>query len=138
MKNRDYWFLCKPIFMKFMFAKFKDEIIEFLITKDIKDEDDDRNYSLVVFISKYNRLDLCEIVYSKTDSFNEIVRSLKLAAEFGNLKVAKYLSKLNVSCADDAMDYASKNGHLDVVQWLHLNRSEGCSKDAINLTAMDI
>ena len=30
-----------------------------------------------------------------------------------------------------AMDWAAKNGHFDVVRWLYLNRSEGCSTDAM-------
>jgi len=25
------------------------------------------------------------------------------------------------------MDYASRNGHLEVVKWLHFNRSERCT-----------
>ena len=29
------------------------------------------------------------------------------------------------------MDWAAKNGHFDVVRWLYLNRSEGCSTDAM-------
>ena len=77
----DYWFLCKPIFMKFMFAKFKKQIIEFLKNEDIEDVDQGREHSAISFISKYNRLDLCEIVYSETDLFNEIDYSLALAAK---------------------------------------------------------
>ena len=29
------------------------------------------------------------------------------------------------------MDYASRNGHLDVVKFLHENRTEGCTKWAM-------
>jgi hypothetical protein len=29
------------------------------------------------------------------------------------------------------MNKASENGHLEVVKWLHTNRSEGCIEDAI-------
>ena len=36
-----------------------------------------------------------------------------------------------------AMDYAAQNGHLHVVQWLHLNRTEGCHTWAMNLAAMN-
>ncbi|KAL2914099.1 hypothetical protein HK105_206357 [Polyrhizophydium stewartii] len=33
------------------------------------------------------------------------------------------------------MGYAAENGHLDVVKWLHANRTEGCSTDAIESAA---
>jgi hypothetical protein len=38
-------------------------------------------------------------------------------------------------CTKDAMDYAAKNGHLDVVKWLHENRTEGCTERALDLTS---
>jgi len=28
------------------------------------------------------------------------------------------------------MDWAAENGHIAVVKWLHLNRTEGCITDA--------
>ena len=112
--------------MKFMFAKFKNEIIEFLNSKDIEDEDDESNYPAVSYISNYNRLDLCEIVYAETDSFNGID---------GNLDVVKYLTRIGASCSAKAMDWAEMEGHLDVVEWLHLNISEGCTCDAMDNAA---
>jgi hypothetical protein len=35
-----------------------------------------------------------------------------------------------------AMDVAALNGHLEVVQWLHENRKEGCTKIAMDGAAM--
>jgi hypothetical protein len=29
------------------------------------------------------------------------------------------------------MDQAAKNGHLEVIKWLHMNRTEGCTGQAI-------
>jgi len=34
-----------------------------------------------------------------------------------------------------AMDDAAWNGHLEVVKWLHTNRLEGCTVDAMNWAA---
>lgn len=34
-----------------------------------------------------------------------------------------------------AMDIAAANNHLDVVLWLHENRSDGCGQDAMDNTA---
>jgi hypothetical protein len=31
----------------------------------------------------------------------------------------------------NAIDTAALNGHLDTVKWLHTNRSDGCTKNAI-------
>ena len=121
--------------MKFMFAKFKDEIIEFLNIEYIEDEDEEHIYPSVSYISKYNRLDLCEIIYAETDSFNGIYDSLDLAAKFGNLDVAKYLTRMSVYCTYNAMDWAAIKGHLDVIQWLHSNRSEGVTSAALYVAA---
>jgi hypothetical protein len=38
-------------------------------------------------------------------------------------------------CSTDAMNYAAWNGHLEVVKWLHANRSDGCSEDAVDYAA---
>jgi hypothetical protein len=38
-------------------------------------------------------------------------------------------------CTTDAMDYAARNGHLTVVQWLHANRKEGCTTGAMDSAA---
>ena len=115
-----------------MFAKFKEEIIDFL-----KGEEEISGicYKNVSFISKYNRIDLCEIVYSETEAFNGIDWSLDLAAEFGNLEVVKYLTRMGASCSKRAMDGAATNVHLDIIQWLHLNRSERCSSRAMDRAA---
>jgi hypothetical protein len=34
------------------------------------------------------------------------------------------------------MDCAAENDHLNVVIWLHNNRTEGCSKNAIDCAAL--
>ena len=33
------------------------------------------------------------------------------------------------------MDGAATNGHLEVVEWLHANRYEGCTAEAIDRAA---
>ncbi|KAG3242646.1 hypothetical protein PI124_g12527 [Phytophthora idaei] len=41
------------------------------------------------------------------------------------------------SCTKEAMDGAAAAGHLDVVNWLHVNRTEGCTTDAMDLAALN-
>ena len=33
------------------------------------------------------------------------------------------------------MDYAAKHGHLNIIKWLHENRTEGCTSYAIESAA---
>ena len=126
--TKHIWFLCKPIFMRFMFAKFKKDIIDYLFMfhSDIQN---------VVYLARFNRLDLCEIVYSETDSFNGIVHVVDHASFNGNLEIVKYLTAIDASCSIYAMVFAAQCGHLDIVQWLHFNGTEGCSTYAMDWAA---
>jgi len=47
------------------------------------------------------------------------------AAKNGYLEIVKYLHKNRMGGTTDAMDYAAENGHIETVRWLHQNRSEG-------------
>lgn len=88
--------------------------------------------------------------------------ALDAAARWGNLEIVKYLHNFQqdvkrtrrkrrkegrkkkrggsyrgrgVTSTSDAMDYAAENGYLEMVQWLHTNRSEGCTTRAMNKAA---
>lgn len=55
------------------------------------------------------------------------------AAAQGNLEMVKYLHRNRTEGATaQAMDLAATFGHLDVVQWLHINRREGCTSKAMD------
>jgi hypothetical protein len=58
------------------------------------------------------------------------------AAECGHLEVVQWLH-LNRSegCTTNGIDGAAANGHLEVVEWLHGNRSEGCTANAMDWAA---
>jgi hypothetical protein len=54
------------------------------------------------------------------------------AAGHGHLEVVQWLHEnRKEGCTTKAMDCAAGNVHLEVVQWLHENRTEGCSECAI-------
>ena len=58
---------------------------------------------------------------------------IRLAAARGHLEVVRWLhDNRTEGCTTDAMNWAAKNGHLEVVRWLHEDRSEGCTKRAMN------
>jgi hypothetical protein len=44
---------------------------------------------------------------------------------------------IELSVVIAAMNFAVKNGHLDVIKWLHENISEGCTYHAINLAVIE-
>lgn len=54
------------------------------------------------------------------------------AARRGHLDVAKYLQvNRSEGCTTDAMNHAAANGHLHVVRWLKANRTDGCTTAAV-------
>ncbi|KAK1944312.1 putative ankyrin repeat protein L62 [Phytophthora citrophthora] len=58
------------------------------------------------------------------------------AASNGYLDIVKWLHvNRSEGCTYAAMDRAAANGHLDVLKWLHDNRSEGCTADAMDNAA---
>ncbi|KAJ3106216.1 hypothetical protein HDU97_006849 [Phlyctochytrium planicorne] len=64
-----------------------------------------------------------------------------VAAEKGQLPVLQYLHPTMEPFAermitDYAMDFAARNGHFEVVKFLHDHRTEGCSLSAIHGAAM--
>ena len=74
----------------------------------------------------------------------DFIRSSKMpnqgftwAAKNGYLDVVKRLhDNRSEGCTKDAMDGAARNEHLEIVEWLHDNRSEGCTKDAMDEAAL--
>lgn len=58
------------------------------------------------------------------------------AAKNGHLDVVQYLdANRTEGCSSLAMDQAAKYGHLDVVEWLHFHRTEGCTTWAMDKAA---
>ena len=77
-----------------------------------------------------------ELLKRLPESITGTTCAMNWAAEKGLLDVVKWLHENRTKgCTHRAMDSAAMNGHLDVVKWLHINRTEGCSKDAIESAA---
>ncbi|GLE02881.1 hypothetical protein PINS_up011745 [Pythium insidiosum] len=64
---------------------------------------------------------------------------MDFAARNGHLEILQWLHGTPAlsRCSTRAMDDAAKNGHLDIVQWLHANRTEGCTLKAMDGAAMN-
>jgi hypothetical protein len=76
------------------------------------------------------------LLMSLPASFSGSKSAMADAARNGHLEVVKWLhDNRSEGCTTRAMDDAAYNGHLDVIKWLHCNRTEGCSKDAMDWAA---
>jgi len=65
--------------------------------------------------------------------FSTFYTHLDWVASYGHLEIVKWLHENRTEgCTTYAMDWAAYNGHLETVKWLHENRTEGCTKYAIN------
>ncbi|EFA84826.1 hypothetical protein PPL_01819 [Heterostelium album PN500] len=61
-----------------------------------------------------------------------ISNAIEYASSNGHLEVIKWIhNNTTLGCSHQAMDMAAKNNHLHVLQWLFENRAEGCSKKAL-------
>ena len=59
--------------------------------------------------------------------------AMDFAARNGHLHVVQWIhNNRREGCSKSAMDGASENGHLHIVQWLHANRKEGCTRCAMD------
>ncbi|KAJ8528673.1 hypothetical protein ON010_g14656 [Phytophthora cinnamomi] len=60
------------------------------------------------------------------------------AARKGSLEIVQWLhTHRTEGCTTGAMDGAAMNGHLEVLQWLHANRHEGCTASALHCAAVN-
>src|SRR6476620_4102468 len=74
--------------------------------------------------------------YVSNKLYKPKIHSWIWAAENGHLDIVKFLHINRAEgCTKDAMDYAARKGHLDVVKFLHINRTEGCTEWAMNCAA---
>ena len=61
---------------------------------------------------------------------------MDLAAKWGHLEELEWLhTNRTEGCTYRAMDRAAEEGHLETVKWLHTNRREGCTTWAMDSAA---
>jgi hypothetical protein len=76
--------------------------------------------------------------YTSKKLYNPQNHTWNLAAKNGHLKVIEWLHKnKKEGCTTDAMDGAAMNGHLEMVEWFHNNRNEGCTTRAMYLAIIN-
>jgi len=63
---------------------------------------------------------------------NKTKNSGDIAAKLGYLHIIKNPFPEELEYTTDAINWAAENGQLKVVKWLHENRTEGCTKWAMD------
>ncbi|EGG16548.1 phosphoesterase [Cavenderia fasciculata] len=73
------------------------------------------------------------VTYLHENGHSASTLAMDYAAELGNLPLVQFLHfNRTEGCTVNAMNKASIAGFLNVVEWLHHNRSEGCTTDAMD------
>lgn len=73
----------------------------------------------------------------QTARLRATTEGMAAAALAGHLNVVRLLHGAGCPCTQDAMDLAAATGRLSVVEWLHLNRTEGCTRMAVDRAALN-
>ena len=93
------------------------------------------NYNLIGLLLFDNRLNIsqkCKRIIRFQKYYSIDLHNLCCC---GDLNGIKWKNKYKYQFATDAIDYAAEEGHLEVVKWLHYNRSEGFTVNAMDQAA---
>ncbi|EFA75342.1 hypothetical protein PPL_11418 [Heterostelium album PN500] len=128
------------------------EIIKYVYAQLPNDIDFKQLYQTAV---KYGHLHIVHYImrHAKPDKNNWKLESIigsptnrAVSSLYGNIPIIKWIYQRFVmngygnhgdTTNKNLMDYAAINGHLPMLQWLHVNRNEGCTKMAMDLASMN-
>ena len=89
-----------------------------------------------LLINKGIPIDILKNIECYLVKYDPYIHTFDDLAKQGNLDGIKWLHKNRTEgCTKYAMDWAASNGHLEVVKWLHKNRIEGCTTIAMDWAA---
>ena len=81
-------------------------------------------------------VDLEKVIQMHNDGVQFTTQIMDDAAIHGRLDVVKWLHENRTEgCTKVAMNHAACGGFIDIVKWLHENRTEGCTTGAMDLAA---
>lgn len=63
---------------------------------------------------------------------NTLINPIDMASSYGDLSLVEFFFSIGNKCTTDAIDYASSNGHIDIIQYLHYEQCIDCSIHAID------
>jgi hypothetical protein len=85
--------------------------------------------------ARMNWIDILKYCHENIKPITQFRGVFDSAAESGNLDLVKYLNSIESICSYRAMDWAAKCGRMEMLEWLHSNRSEGCTTGAMDSAA---
>jgi len=92
-------------------------------------EEEDCEHSNMDVAARYGHLEIVKYLHSK--GFECTTDAMDWAAGNGHLAVVKYLHFNGFECTTRAINVAAGRGYVDVVVFLVYNRKEGCTDDAM-------
>ncbi|EGG22320.1 hypothetical protein DFA_04438 [Cavenderia fasciculata] len=110
------------------------EILEYLIKRCQVDRDKDDIFIIgaIKVACQYGYLSSVKLMQSAVKSNP---KAIVFASSNGFIDIVKYLHENGAEGGDyiiKAMDEAARHGHLEIVKFLHFNRTEGCSTKALD------
>ncbi|EGG22183.1 hypothetical protein DFA_04301 [Cavenderia fasciculata] len=77
-------------------------------------------------------LDMVKLYYNRLGEDSVTTLAINMASELGYLDIVMYLDQVGAPATADAMDYSAKNGHLNVLRYLHeQRRGSVCTKEIL-------
>jgi hypothetical protein len=118
----------------FVFKNVFWNLLEILVNKEFLClTSNDLHYAMAHGFTVHQVKRLSEMLESKNLSLQYEKNIANTAAKYGYLEFLIYLfeAKKVLGCTHLALDEAAKNGHFEIVKWLHSHRSEGCTSLAM-------
>lgn len=97
-------------------------------------------YDIWISTARYGNLITLKwlVMNTKSPESKIIVDTTKIAARNGHLEIIKFLHEHNSKgYTKEAMSLAALNGHLEIVKFLHENRTEGSDTSGMNYAAFN-
>jgi len=90
-------------------------------------------YEHIEFEEIFKHLEVFDVLNCVTNKkYNKEIHTWNWAAKNGHLEVVKWLHEnRKEGSTTKAMDFAAEYGHLEILKFLHENRKEGCTERAI-------
>ncbi|EGG22390.1 hypothetical protein DFA_04508 [Cavenderia fasciculata] len=88
-------------------------------------------------VAKVGNRDVLELLVNKYPLIN-LKGVVEVASRYGHLSTLQLLNTdqyRRASCDETTMDIVAKNGRLNILMYLHFNRTEGCSYIAMDLAS---
>ncbi|EFA79281.1 hypothetical protein PPL_07699 [Heterostelium album PN500] len=86
------------------------------------------DFEILHYAIRYNQFEILKMLNQEYGMKEFYKYDMNYAADNANIEMLSWLSQnSSCQCSPSAMDTAARNGQFHIVQWLHNNRTEGCT-----------